>query len=164
LSVRSSSSEELRLRLRRRAARPPDVDAAMMRLKDLGYLDDWRFAESFAANRMDNHQFGRMRILSDLRARRVPGKVADIAVDRAFEGKNETELIQAFIERRLPLIAAGRGLEDERKLAAAYRKLRRAGFSSAGILSTLKRFASRADLLEEAPPEDAESDESGGIC
>ena len=96
-----------------------------------------------------------MRILSDLRARRIPPRLADIAVARAFEGKDEAELIQAFIERRLPSIAAGNGIEDERTLASAYRKLRRAGFSSPGILSALKRCTSRPNLLQEALLEEA---------
>ncbi len=107
--------------------------------KDIGYLDDRRFAEGYATARVENEGFGRMRVLNDLRAHRVSGEMADQAVERAIGEKSEAELIDAFIERRMHSVVAGGRIEDERKLAAAYRKLRRAGFTSGPILSALKR-------------------------
>ncbi len=113
-----------------RAANPADSDGVIDRLKDIGYLDDRRFAESFAAARVENEGFGRMRVLNDLRARRVSGDMAEQAVVHAIGDKSEAELIDAFIDRRMHSLAVGGPIEDEKKLAAAYRKLRRAGFSS----------------------------------
>ena len=72
--------------------------------------------------------------------------------------KTEAELIDSFIERRMGSIAAGGPIEDERKLAAAYRKLRRAGFSSGPILAALKRIAARPETLEEPPAEESEEE------
>ena len=48
LAGRAHSAGEMREKLRRRAARAGDVEEALARLKDLGYLDDRRFAERFA--------------------------------------------------------------------------------------------------------------------
>ena len=62
--------------------------------------------------------------------------------------------IDAFIERRLPSLVGAGQIEDERILARAYRRLRRAGFSSGGSLAALKRMAARPELIEEPPPED----------
>ena len=90
-----------------RAANPADADAAIDRLKDIGYLDDQRFAESYAAARVENEGFGRMRVLNDLRARRVSGEMAEQAVEHALGEKSEAELIDAFIERRMPSVASG---------------------------------------------------------
>jgi regulatory protein len=90
-----------------------------------------------------------MRVLSDLRSRRVPGNLAEQAVEQALEGKSESDLIDSYIVRRMPSIAAGGKIEDERKLASAYRRLRRAGFSSGLILAALKRLAAKPELLEE---------------
>ena len=42
---------------------------------------------------------------------------------------------------------------DFEKQAAAYRKLRRAGFAPGAILTVLKRFAAHPELLDEPPPE-----------
>ena len=141
-----------------RAANPPDADAAIDRLKDIGYLDDRRFAEGYAAARVENEGFGRMRVLNDLRARRVSGEMADQAVERAIGDRSEAELIDAFMERRMHSVFAGGKIDDERKLAAAYRKLRRAGFSSGPILAALKRIAARPEAIEE-PLEEEEADE-----
>lgn len=156
LALRACSSEELKGKLRLKAARLTEIDATLDRLKEIGYLNDARFAESYASNRVENDGFGRMRVLSDLRARRVSGKLADQAIEQAFEGKSEDEMIDAFIERRMASLWGKQQIEDERELARAYRRLRRAGFSSGGILTALKRMAARPELIEEPPPEEEE--------
>lgn len=158
LGVRAYSTGDLQSKLRMRAANPADADAAIDRLKGVGYLNDQRFAESYATARVENEGFGRMRVLTDLRARRVSGDLADQAVERALGGRSEAELIDAFIERRMHSVAAGGPIEDEKKLAAAYRKLRRAGFTSGPILAALKRIAARPEALEE-PLEEEEQTE-----
>jgi regulatory protein len=151
--MRASSSDELKAKLRARAAHAADVDSAIARLKDIGYLNDQRFAESYAAARLANDGFGRMRVLNDLRSRRVPAKLAEKAVEQIFEDKSESELIDAFIARRLPSLVGAGAIEDQRILARAYGRLRRAGFSSAGTLAALKRMAARPELIDEPPPE-----------
>ncbi|MGD1071518.1 MAG: RecX family transcriptional regulator [Bryobacteraceae bacterium] len=158
LGLRACSTDELKSRLRARAALVADVDAAIVRLKDIGYLDDRRFAESYAAARLENDGFGRMRVLTDLRSRRVPANLAEKAVERVFEDKSENDLIDAFIERRLPSLVGAGQIEDERILARAYRRLRRAGFSSAGTLAALKRMAARPELIDEPPPDDPDAE------
>jgi regulatory protein len=154
LGARACSTGDLKSKLWRRAANPPDIDAVIARLNDIGYLNDQRFAEDYAAARVENDGFGRMRVLNDLRTRRVSPEMADKAVERALEGRSEAELIDAFIERRMPSIAKGGPIEDEKKLAAAYRKLRRAGFTSGPVLSALKRIAARSESLEDPPDEE----------
>jgi regulatory protein len=158
LGVRAYSSGDLKSKLRLRAAEPADADRTIERLQGIGYLDDRRFAESYAAARVENDGFGRIRVLNDLRAKRVTGEMAEQAVEQALGDKTEAELIDSFIGRRMGSIAAGGPIEDERKLAAAYRKLRRAGFSSGPILSALKRIAARPETLEEPPAEESEEE------
>jgi regulatory protein len=158
LGARAYSTGDLRSKLRMRAANPADADAVIDRLKDIGYLDDRRFAEGYAAARVENEGFGRMRVLNDLRGRRVSGDMAEQAVEHAIGDKSEAELIDAYIERRMHSVAVGGKIEDEKKLAAAYRKLRRAGFTSGPILAALKRIAARPEELEE-PLGEEEPDE-----
>jgi len=154
LANRARSSDELRFQLRRRAASLSDIEPVIDRLKDLGYLNDERFAEMYTAMRVDNDGFGRDRVLRDLRKRQVAARLAEQAVSRAFEGRDEQEMVAVYVERRMPSIVAGGHTGDAGKLAAAYRKLRRAGFSPGAILTVLKRFAARPELLDEPPPED----------
>lgn len=142
-----------------RAANAADADAAIERLKEIGYLDDKRFAEGYAAARVENEGFGRMRVVQDLRARRISGELAAQAVEQALGEKTEDELIDAFIARRMGSTLAGGPIEDERKLAAAYRKLRRAGFTSGGILRALKRVAARPEEIAEPVEEEEEEPE-----
>lgn len=153
LGARAYSTGDLKAKLRTRAANTADADAAIDRLKDIGYLDDKRFAESYAAARVENEGFGRVRVVHDLRARRISGAMAEQAVQQALGEKTEEELIDAFIARRMSSLASGGPVEDERKLAAAYRKLRRAGFTSGGILKALKRVAARPEEIEEPAEE-----------
>jgi regulatory protein len=163
LAGRACSSAELAAKLRLKAERAADVDTTIARLKDLKYLDDARFAESFANARVENSGFGRMRVLNDLRARRVSSKLADRAVATAYEGREEDELIDAYIARRLPRLAADRAAAEgedraaaDRKMASAYRRLQRAGFRSGAILAALKRLGAPADMEELPDEEEAE--------
>jgi regulatory protein len=149
----------LKAKLRTRAAQPSDVDRVTVRLEGHGYLDDRRFAESYAAARVENDGFGRIRVLQDLRIHRVSGPTADQAVERALGNKSEAELIDTFIERRMASAFAAGPIADDRKLAAAYRKLRRAGFSSGAILSALKGRAVHPELIDD--PAAGEDEEPG---
>ena len=157
LAQRSCSVEELKLRLRPRAANSGDVDIVIARLKDIGYLNDRRFAESFASNRAANDGFGRLRVLSDLRSRRITPATAENVVAEIFEGTDEAALIEAYVERRMPSLRTQAPIEDARELAKAFRRLRRAGFSSGGSLAALKRKAARPEEIEE--PFDETEDE-----
>ncbi|HEX4273704.1 MAG TPA: RecX family transcriptional regulator, partial [Bryobacteraceae bacterium] len=58
LGARAYSSGDLKSKLRLRAAHPPDADAVISRLEDHGYLDDRRFAQSYASSRVENDGFG----------------------------------------------------------------------------------------------------------
>ncbi|MFB3827643.1 MAG: regulatory protein RecX [Bryobacteraceae bacterium] len=151
LAARAYPAAELRLKLRQRAARASDVDAVISRLKDYGYLDDRNFAEGYAAARLANRQFGARRVLQDLRGRRVAPSLAERAVRKVYEHVDEDRLIEDYIRRRLRTAQ----FQDEKELAAAYRKLLRAGFSPAAIIPALKRFARNPESLDSfEPPEE----------
>src|ERR1039458_7941887 len=71
LAGRAHSTGERRERRGRRPERAADVDEVLARLKDVGYLNDRRYAEAFAAARLANEKLGRTRVIQDLRRRRV---------------------------------------------------------------------------------------------
>jgi len=148
LGARAQSSSELREKLRRRAARKEDVDQVLSRLKDAGYLNDKRFAESFANWRRDNAGFGKTRVVRDLMARRVAPALARQATDTAYIESDETAMIEQFLARKYRGKDLNALLTEEKHLAAAYRKLRGAGFSGGNSIRVLKRYAAEADRLE----------------
>ena len=149
LSGRAQTSSELREKLKRRAVREQDVDLVIARLKDAGYLNDKRFAESFANWRRDNEGFGKARVMRDLMNRRVAPAVARQASDDAFKEIDETAMIEQYLARKYRGKDLGALLKEEKHLASAYRKLRLAGFSTDNSIRVLKRYADQADLLED---------------
>ena len=156
LGSRALSSGELRQKLARRAERSGDVDAILGRLKESGYLDDRRYAESYAAARLENEGHGRTRVLRDLRQRRVAPALAEQAVDRTFRQTDEVELIAAYLERKFRGKNLRSWLAEEKNLMSAYRRLRYAGFSSGNSIRVLKRYAQQADELEGVEAEEEE--------
>jgi regulatory protein len=148
LGGRAHSAGELREKLSRRAASAADIDVVLAKLREFGYLNDQRFAENFASARLENQGFGKMRVLRELRQRRVAPKLAEQVTEQAFQDTNETDLIEAFLKRKYRGKQLGPFLAEEKNLAAAFRRLRYAGFSSGASIRVLKRYASRAEELE----------------
>jgi len=152
LAGRAHSTGELREKLRRRADKAGDVDDVLARLKEHGYLDDRRFAEGFAAARLSSERFGRTRVLQDLRQRRVAPALAERTVKQVYQEVNEVELIEDWIRRKYRAVPREGLFQEDKDLAAAYRRLRRAGFRSGDIVRVLKRFAKNPELLDEWEP------------
>jgi regulatory protein len=159
LAGRAHSTGELREKLRRRAERAADVDDVLARLKEVGYLDDRRYAEGFAAARLANQKLGRTRVIQDLRRHRVAPSLADRTVQKVYQDVDEEALIEDFIRRKYR-VAPRQGLfREDKDLAAAYRRLLRAGFRSGEIIRVLKRCAGNPDLLDAfEPPEEEEKE------
>ncbi len=149
LSSRAQTIAELREKLRRRAARREDADQVLTRLKESGYLNDARFAESFATWRRENRGLGQTRVLRDLMARRVAPAVAKKAAETAYREVDEIALIENFLARKYRGKNLGALLAEEKHLASAYRKLRTAGFSFGNSIRVLKRYAAEAERLED---------------
>jgi regulatory protein len=145
LSQRAYSSGEIRQKLLKRADSPGTLQAVITKLRDYGLDDDRKFSEAFAAARLQNSGFGRFRILRDLRAKRVAPVVAEGAVNRAFAETDEQQLIEQFLSRKYRAVDLSQFLKEDKNLAAAYRRLRTAGFSSGGALAVLKRYSRRVE-------------------
>jgi regulatory protein len=158
LSGRAHSAGELKEKLRRRAERVADVDDILARLKEHGYLDDRRFAESFATARLSNEGLGRTRVIQDLRQRRVAPSLAEKTVRHVYEGVDDEALIEEWIRKKYRMAQRDGLFQEDKDMAAAYRRLLRAGFRTGEIVRVLKRFAKNPDLLDtfEPPPEELE--------
>jgi regulatory protein len=154
LSGRAQSTGEIRQKLRMRALRPEDADQAIARLKELGYLDDRRFAESYAAARLGGDKLGRARVIRDLRQRRVAPALAETATGKVYEGVDEAAMIEDWIRRKYRSAAREGLFQEDKEMASAYRRLAHAGFRSGNIIRVLKRFARNPELLDSfEPPE-----------
>ena len=117
-------------------------------MKEYGFLDDKRYAENFAAARLENDGFGRQRALRDLAQKGVAPAVAGDAVEQVYTGRDETALIEAFIRRRYRNADREKLFQQDKDLASAFRRLRMAGFQPGNIVKVLKQFAANPDKLD----------------
>ncbi len=158
LGVRALSAGELRQKLLARAEREEDVAPTLTRLKEYGYINDQKLAEAYSAARLENQGFGKQRVVSDLRKKRIAPHVASKAVEEAYRGSDELELIENYLRRKFRGKELNVFLSEPRNMAGAYRRLRTAGFSGGNAIRVLKRFAADPSLLDsleggEEPPE-----------
>ena len=146
LMRRAHSVHEMRVLLERRAGEASLVGPVLARLKQHQYLDDARYAREFARARAQSRRQGRYRIARELRARGVPDRHIETALNEVFAETDETTLIRARLKRRLARLGAATEL-DEKKLASLYRSLLRSGFSSDAIRTEL-RALDQLDLAD----------------
>ncbi len=158
LSRRPYSVAELRRALLRKFQDEEGVQQAMTRLRELGYLDDRKFAEHHAASLAENRGLGRLRVRRELKAKLVDYKVIEPALQEAFAQTSEQEILEQVLEKkirtlRLPL--------TQSKLHSLCQSLMRRGFRTGDIMKAvrarpeLKPVADEIDQLgleaQEAP-------------
>ncbi len=97
----------------------------MARLKENGMIDDPRYAKQFARQRTEGRKQGKFRVAHDLRARAVPDRHVEAALQEAAQETDEGVMVRQRIERKLRSFrspeAAGAGTGktiDEKKLAS----------------------------------------------
>jgi regulatory protein len=154
LSQRAYSAGDIKQKLFKRAQSAQDLSAVLAKLQEYGLVDDRRYSEAFASARLQNDGFGRFRVLNDLRRKRVAPGVAEKAVNQAFTGTDEQQLIEQFLKRKYRNVDLRQFLKEEKNLASAYRRLRMAGFGSGSSMTVLKRYSQRVEDWTEPPPED----------
>lgn len=119
------SREGLRLKLAQRGHGEQAIAAALDRAREMGYLDDARFAEDWLRLRLDRHPEGRMALVAGLRERGVPREVAEEVVARLVSDEAEEECLLRALGRADRSARKGRqpaGAEASR-LAARLRSL-----------------------------------------
>jgi regulatory protein len=146
LARRAHSVHEMRKLLARRAEDATLIDAVLDRLKQRKYLDDGRYALEYARSHARARRQGHFRIARDLRARGVPDRHIQAAIDAVFTEVDEASLVRGRLQRRLANL---RGKLDLRKTASLYRSLLRAGFSPDVIRAELRGI--NADRAGELP-------------
>jgi regulatory protein len=145
LAAKPRSIAELRERLLGPGgANEAVVETVIGRLRDYGYLDDERFAFSYASLKVKQRPIGRRRLERDLKFKKVDSSVAEEALELVYAETSEAELIDRAIERRIRL----RGRPKNRKEAKSlFDHLLRQGFPF-DLVSEKVRAAVAADLDE----------------
>jgi SOS response regulatory protein OraA/RecX len=88
----------------------------------------------------------------------VAPTLAERTVRQVYRDVNEEALIEEWIRRKYRMAQREGLFQEDKDLAAAYRRLLRAGFRTGEIVRVLKRFAKNPELLDsfEPPEEPAE--------
>lgn len=139
LGRKMRSVAELKRLLRQRVAGDDNgerlVDAVVARLKEQRYLNDTQFATAYSSYRRENEKFGRLRVITDLKAKGVHGDVIEKAVAEAYAGSSEEKLAREFLARKRLRKPA-----NEREAARIFRTLMRAGFGTRTSLKILRQW------------------------
>lgn len=155
LMRRAHSVHEMKRALERRCEDAALIKNVLARLKTSGLIDDARYAKQFTRHRTESRKQGKFRIARDLRARGVPDRHIEAAIEESAQQTDEATLVRQRIERKL---RASRGPDtrkkiDDRKLASLYRSLLRSGFSADVIRRELKSLT-----REDVPEVDADAE------
>jgi len=127
-----------------RGATKANVDEVIARLRDYGYLDDARFAHSYAALRVQQRPIGRRKLQRDLWMKKVNKATVDEALDLVFATMPEEELIDRAIAKRIRLRGKPRTRLEAKKL---FDHLLRQGFNYE-LVSDKVRALSKLDADE----------------
>lgn len=137
LGRRMRSVAELKRLMRQRVGAADEgeqmIERVIARLKEYKYLNDSAYAAAYSSYRKENEKFGRMRVITDLKARGVHGDVIDKAVTAAYESVDEEQLARDFLRRKRLNKPS-----SQKEAARVFRALTRAGFSTRVIVSILK--------------------------
>lgn len=146
LAAKPRSVEELRERLLEgRGATESIVDTVIERLREYGYLDDARFAQSYASLRVQQRPIGRQRLQRDLWLKKIDKATVDAALDQVFAATPETEMIDRAIAKRVRLRGKPKNRAEAKKL---FDHLLRQGFAFE-LVSEKVRALARNDLDDE---------------
>ena len=159
LEGRMRSERDLRRLMKGRAFEGAEgekaMDAVVVRLKELKYLSDTRFAADYTRLRKENEKFGRRRVQQDLAAKGVASETVGAAVGAAYEGVDEVALARAYVARKRMKQPSGEKAKKES--ARVMGRLLRAGFSSATVFKVLKDWGvevEEVDLEEDVAEEE----------
>jgi len=159
LARRAYSVAELRRALERKFPENPGVREAIVRLRQLGYLNDKKFAEHCASFLARHKAFGRYRVRRELKAKLVDYKHIESALQQAYEETNERELLERVLEKkvrtlRLPVTPS--------KLSSLCQSLLRRGFRADDIMKAIRARSELRPVAEGAAVTELEGEAGQG--
>ena len=126
LAAKPRSIAELRERLLRgKNTNEEIVEIVIARLREYGYLDDERFAFSYASYKVKQKPVGRRRLERALKFKKVDSGVANEALELVFAETTEEQLIDQAIAKRLRVRGKPKNRSEAKSL---FEHLLRQGF------------------------------------
>jgi len=139
LAAKPRSVAELRERLLQgKGADEAVVETVISRLREYGYLDDERFALSYASFKVKQRPVGRRRLERDLKLKKVGTDVANEALDSVYAETSEEQLIDQAITKRLRIRGRPKNRAEAKSL---FDHLLRQGFGFELVSSKVRSLA-----------------------
>ena len=152
LASKAKSERDLRQRLRDRVA--PDeegkasTDAVIVKLKELGYLSDERFAADYTRLRQENDKLGRRRVQQGLMQKGIAQPLANQALAQQYDEVDEVALLRQYIERKRLKQPEGDPVRKQKETARLMRRLLAAGFSSRAVWKVLRSWGAEVEEVD----------------
>ncbi len=150
LARRMRTERDLRQLMKARAeageAGARAIDAVIVRLKELNYLSDTRFAEDYTRVRKEHEKFGKRRVQQDLMQRGVKRELVASTLETAYEDVDEVVLARQYIARKR--IKQPSGENAQKETARTMNRLLRAGFSSRAVYKVLREWELPEGVVE----------------
>jgi regulatory protein len=135
LALRDHSEAELRRKLKEKGYDAEGIEGSVARLKELGYLDDARFARTFAASAIRNGRGYGARLKLELARRGVATEIIQDTLAELFQEFGEAQVLAETIAHRFAGFDPGTATDKEKRRVVGY--LQRKGFSLAAIFARL---------------------------
>jgi regulatory protein len=136
LALRDHSEFELRTKLRQKGYEESGIAECLTRLRELGYLDDARFARHFASSAIRNGRGYGTRLKLELARRGVESGIISETLSELSDEFSERDVLGDLVARRFSGFDPERATEKERRRVVGY--LQRKGFSLSAIMQQLK--------------------------
>ena len=152
LSSQMKSVRDLRRKMSTRAeegeAGEAAMDAVILKLKELGYLSDERFAADYTRLRKENEKYGKRRVQQGLMQKGIAQELTQSTLATAYDEVDEVALAKEYVARKRM-----KKPEGDKEIARAMRRLMGAGFSTKTIWKVLRGWGAE---VEEVDVEDSE--------
>lgn len=156
LARRPYAIAEMRRALERKFPGDDRVPVAIARLRELGYLDDRKFAEQYAYSLAQNRAYGPHRLRRELKGKLVDHRVIEAAVQQAYQQASAGELLQQALEKRLRAV---RLPLTRTRFHSLCQSLLRLGFSSGDVLKAVRARPELQPVAEAVETLDLEESE-----
>lgn len=137
LKYRSRSCKELRDRLIQKGYSIILIEKTIDYLLELDYLDDLKFAKSFAEDKINQKGVGPIYLKSELLKHGIPQEQISIIVSEAYKVQSQDQLIKKHIEKRKNIL---RDKSSENQKRRIIHFLQRKGFSWNQISYNIDEF------------------------
>ncbi len=141
LTIRDRSEAELAERLRRKGFAEAAVAEALQRCRELGYLDNRRYAAERARFLLRSGRAVGPRILADLKSRGIAEPDARAALEEASREYSEQRILADALARRFAGFSYHQADDRERRRVVNY--FQRRGFPASRVLAFLKESDER---------------------